>query len=72
MAKEATNSKPSMQKEWYCLAVHKNTRERTFEYAGAEKLTAEKVGFRHLSSFFLKVSFWLSIFFFLIQNSWLA
>jgi len=51
MAKEATNSKPSMQKEWYCLAVHKNTRERTFEYAGAEKLTAEKVGFRHLLSF---------------------
>ena len=52
MAK-ATNPKPSMQREWYCLAVHKNTRERTFEYAGAEKQTAEKVGFRHLLSFFL-------------------
>jgi len=23
MAKEATNPKPSMQREWYCLAVHK-------------------------------------------------
>ena len=48
MAKEATDPKPSMQREWYCLAVHKYTRERTFEYAGAEKQTAEKVGFRHL------------------------
>jgi len=43
MAKEATNPKPSMQRERYCLAVHKYTRERTFEYAGAEKQTAEKV-----------------------------
>ena len=34
----------------------KNTRERTFECAGAEKQTAEKVGFRHLQ-------------FLLIQNS---
>jgi len=40
---------PSMQREWYCLAVHKNTCERTFEYVGAEKQTAEKVGFCHLS-----------------------
>ena len=47
MAKEATNPKPSMQR-----AVHKYTRERTFEYAGAEKQTAEKVGFRHLLSSF--------------------
>ena len=32
----------------------KNTREHTFEYAGAEQQTAGKVGFRHLlSSFFL-------------------
>jgi len=36
----------------YYLAVHKNTHEHTVEYAGAEKPTAEKVGFRHLSSFF--------------------
>ena len=43
MPKEATN-----------LAVHKGTREHTFEYAGAEKQTAEKVGFRHLSSFSYK------------------
>ena len=62
MAQEATTPKPRMQREWYCLAVHKYTRKRTFEYAGAEKQTAQKVGFRHLSSFF----------FFLIQNSWLA
>ena len=48
MAKEATNPKPSMQREWYCLAVHKNTPEHTVEYAGAEKQTPEKVGFRHL------------------------
>ena len=55
MAEEVTIPKPSMQREGYCLAVHKYTRERTFEYAGAEKQTAEKVGFRHLlsSSFFL-------------------
>ena len=54
MAKEATNPKPSMQREWYCLAVHKNTHEHTVEYAGAEKQTPEKVRFRHLlSSFFL-------------------
>ena len=55
MAKEATNPKPSMQRECYCLAVHKNTRELTVGYAGAEKQTAEKVGFRHLS-FFLSSS----------------
>jgi len=53
MAKEATNPKPSMQTERYCLAVHKNTRERTAEYAEAEKQTAEKVGFCHLSFLFL-------------------
>jgi len=29
-----------------------NTRERTVEYAGAEKQTPEKVGFRRLSSFY--------------------
>ena len=52
MAKEATNLKPRMQ---YCLAVHKNTREHTDEYAGAEKQTAEKSDF--------------VIFFLLIQNS---
>ena len=43
-----------MRREWYCLAIHKNTRKRTVDYAGAVKETAEKVGFRHLlSSFFL-------------------
>ena len=30
------------------LVVHKNTREHTVEYAGAEKQTDEKVRFRHL------------------------
>ena len=45
MAKEATNPKPSMQREWYFLAVHKYTHERTFEYVGAEKQTAEKSDF---------------------------
>ena len=59
MAKEATNPKPSMLRECYCLAVHKNTRQLTVEYAGAEKQTAEKVGFRHLLSFFL-LSFFFS------------
>ena len=29
-----------------------STRERTFEYAGTEEQTVEKVGFRHLSSSF--------------------
>ena len=53
MAKEATNPNPSMQRECYCLAVHKNTRELTVGYAGAEKQTAEKVRFRHLSFFLL-------------------
>ena len=42
MAKEATNPKPRMQREWYCLAVHKNTREYAVEYAGAEKQTTIK------------------------------
>jgi len=41
MAKEATNPKPSLQRE--CLAVRKITRKYTFEYAGAEKQTAEKI-----------------------------
>ena len=36
----------------------KNTCERTFEYVGAEKQTAEKLDF--------------VIIFFLVQNSWLA
>jgi len=54
MAKGATNPKPSMQRERYCLAVHKYTCERTSEYAAAEKQSAEKVGFRHLSSFSYK------------------
>jgi len=48
MAKEDTTPKPSMQREWYCLSVHKNTRKHNFEYVGAEKQNAEKVGFRHL------------------------
>jgi len=56
-AKESTNPKPSMQLEWYCLAVHKWTCECTLEYAGVEKRIAEKSD---------------SFFFFLIQNSWLA
>ena len=37
-------------------AVDKYTRERTFGYAGAEKQTAGKVGFRHLSFFLLLLS----------------
>ena len=41
MAKEATNPKPSMPREWYCLAVHKDTHERTFEDMGAEKQTVQ-------------------------------
>jgi len=49
MAKEATNPKASMQRDCYCLAVQKNTREHTIEYAGAEKQTPEKVGFCQLS-----------------------
>jgi len=56
MAKEATNPKPSMQRKWYCLAVHKNTCENTIEYVGAEKQTAKKVGFRHPLSFFFLLS----------------
>ena len=52
MAKEATTPKPSIQRESYCLAVHKNTRKHTVEYAGAEKQTAENVGF--ISSFSYK------------------
>jgi len=58
------NAVPSMQREWYCLAAHKYTRERTFEYAGTEKQTAEKSDFVMFLSFFF--------FFLLIQNSWLA
>ena len=50
IAKEATNPKPSMQIDWYCLAGHKNTRKCTFEYAGVEKKIAEKVRFCHLLS----------------------
>jgi len=53
MQLQATNPKPSMRREQYCLAVHKNTCECTFECTGAERQTAEKVGFCHLSSFFL-------------------
>jgi len=49
MAKEATIPKPSLQREWYCLAVHKNSPEYTLEYVGGEKQTTGKVGFRHLS-----------------------
>ena len=55
MVKGATNPKPSMQRECDCLAVYKNTRKRTVDYAGAEEQTIEKVGFRHhLSSFSYK------------------
>jgi len=53
MAKEATNSKPSMQREWYCLAVHKNTHEHTFEYAETEKQAAEKLDFVIFFTFLL-------------------
>jgi len=52
MAKEATNPKPSMQRERCCLVVHQNTRERTFEYVGAEKQTTEKSDFIIFSFFF--------------------
>ena len=48
MAKKGTNPKSSMQREWYCLAVHKNIRKCTFEYTGAEKQIAKKDRFRHL------------------------
>jgi len=58
MAKEATNPKPSMQIDIYCQAVHKNV--YTLEYAGAKK---------QIIDFMI---FFLSSFFFLIQNSWLA
>ena len=58
MTKEATNPKPSMHREWYFLAVHKNTRERTFEYAGAEKQTVEQVGFCHLSFSYKTLDWW--------------
>jgi len=50
MAKEAAEPKANMETDWYCLAVHKNTHECTFEYAGAEKDITKKVGFRHLLS----------------------
>jgi len=50
---KATNPKPSMQREWYCLAVYKDTREHTFEYTGADKQTTKKVRFCHLSFAFL-------------------
>jgi len=55
MAKEATNPKPSMQIDIYCQAVHKNV--YTLEYAGAKK---------QIIDFMI---FFLSSFFFLIQNS---
>ena len=46
MAKKLqTPSQAYMQRERYCLAVHKNTCERIFEYAGAEKQTADKSDF---------------------------
>ena len=38
MAKEAKNPKPSMQIEWYCLAIHKNTHKHIFVYAGDRRL----------------------------------
>ena len=53
---EATTPKPSMQIEWYCLAVHKNTCERTFEYAESQETDGQKGQI-------------LSSFFFLIQDS---
>ena len=45
MAKEATNIKPSKEREWYCLAVHENTCKRTFEYAGAENRLPKRLEF---------------------------
>ena len=41
MAKVATNS--SMQVEWYCLVVHKNTREHTFRVHRSWEINIEKV-----------------------------
>jgi len=38
MAKEATNSKPSMQLQWYCL---KNSRKHTLEYVGGKNRLLE-------------------------------
>ena len=43
-----------MQTEWYCLAVHRNTRKHALEYVGVEKHVTERVGFYHL---FLSSSF---------------
>ena len=57
MAK-ATHPKPSMQIEWYCLAVHSNIHEHTLECVGVKKTNCWKSLI--VSSFFL------------IQNSWLA
>ena len=45
MAQKVTTPKPSMQREWYCLAVHNYTRKRTFEYSRAEKRPPKKSDF---------------------------
>ena len=53
--------KPSMQTEWYCLAVHKNPYKRTLEYAGVDEQVAEKSlissSSSSSSSFFLSFSY---------------
>ena len=51
MAKEATNTKPSVQIDIYCQAVHKNV--YTLEYAGAKKQIIDFVIFLSYSFFFL-------------------
>ena len=53
-ANELSNWKPALQKELYHLALYYNTRKRTSEYAGGKEKIAQKVDFRHLSSFSYK------------------
>jgi len=53
MAKETTSPNQACgENDTAWVAVHKNTRKHIVEYTGAEKQTAEKVRFRHLSFFF--------------------
>ena len=52
MAKEATNPELSMQREWYCLAVHKNIHECSFEYVAAEETDRRKSQISSSSSSF--------------------
>ena len=54
MAKEAIYKPQTKRAERMMLPSSSQKHLRTYlEYAGAEKQTTEKVGFRHLSLFFL-------------------